>query len=603
MQFHLPRLPELLLTLLACACASTGGDSYSNDESSVPKVPGVSLFASGQSLESHSNQAGAIELYTQAADLGYAPAYKRLGEMHYHGQGTAVDHAAAVKWFTLAAAQGDPASSSNLGVLYFFGRGVERDPALAAEHWRKAAEQGYATAQTNLGALYVTGDGVGLDRVEAAKWFRKAAESGDATGQMKLGLQYANGWGVEKNPEEAVRWMHSAATQGDAEAQDLLADYALAGFGMEADAIVAACWYWKAAQQANPGSREAFDELDRSLRAENELGQARGQRYVGTVYFEGLGESVDAWTGFRFMLLAAKQDDPKALMETAHCWAEGIGTEKDIDRANRDCFRAMELGYAPAQFEYGLLHDAQGGYTRESHAEALKGFRAAAAQGHAGAKAMLVLEPAFQSAFDGNAQVQYNLANEFSEGARVRRDFHAARHWLTLASDQGHTDAQLRLARLFAAGGDTVTVIGRQTYVPDPGNAAAYYRKVAEIGYVEAQVELATLLVQAGNDTVDLDEAIRWANLAASNGDDGAIDIVQARVNARSSARLRESLANSAEYRDSSGYSDPPSDSPCGHCNGHGVLIREYGHWVGGHWWGDTYTTCLDCNGTGSLWH
>lgn len=613
MRFERLNLLGLLLTVLASACASPGGDSYSSDTSSVPEANGAALYATGRAYESQSNASDAVEFYTRAAELGYAPACKRLGEMHYHGQGIAVDHAAAARWFALGSAHGDPVSSSNLGILYCFGHGVERDLARAAELWRDAAEKGVADAQTNLGALYFTGEGVAQDYTEAVRWMREAAFAGDAVGQKKLALLYANGWGVPADPEQAVRWMHAAATQGDAQAEHYLGAYADSGFGMEQDPIDAARWYWKAAARSNPGSREAFDALDQSLRAEYERSEARGQRYMATVYFEGLGESVDAWMGFRNLLLAASQDDPKALLATAHCWAEGIGTEKDAERAMKDCLRAANLGYAPALFEYGLLYDDLGGYTRESHTEAVKCYRAAAEKGDANAKAMLALEPDFERALDGNGQAQLDLGICFSQTEILRRDFAAARHWLGLASAQDVTDANLRLGRLLVAGGDTVTVIGRRTYEPDPAAALPYYRKAAEFGSVAAQVELAKLLVRPGTDFTDVDEATQWANLASQNGDDSAIDVVQARVDdqrayERSTSASTYSAGSDAYSYGSDTYDDVDSGdpipfSPCGFCGGAGVVIRERGRFINGHWWPDTYSTCLECNGTGSLWH
>ena len=500
-----------LLTLLAGACASSESRTPA-----VPEIPGQSSFVEAKSFEAR-DAARAVRLYTSAAEQGYAPAYKRLGEMHYHGIGTAADQVASAHWFALASEAGDVEAAYNLGIQLFYGRGVARDPALAAEQWRKAGEKGYADAQTNLGALYTTGEGVALDQVQAAQWFRRAAETGRATGQLKLGLMYANGWGVEKNPGAALRWVHAAATQGAADAQHSFADYALGGFGMEADPVEAARWYWKAAQQANPGSREAFDKLDSTLRAEFKRAEPRGQRYDGFAFLEGIGDTPDLEAGLACMRLAANQDDPIALMETARCSAAGIGTAKDVDSANKACFRAAQLGYAPAQYEYGILHDDQGGYTSASHAEALIGYTNAAAKGHAGAQAMLMLEPTFIGALAGQAQAQFDLGVSFIESDRVRHDYSAARHWLTLASDQQETnvflhitEVHLRLARLIAAGGDTITVIGRRTTPPDPVAAAVYYRRAANIGFADAQVELAKLLVRPENGNADLAEAIRW---------------------------------------------------------------------------------------------
>lgn len=85
--------------------------------------------------------AQALTLFTLAAELRYAPAQVRLGQMIADGRGGPVaDPATAARWFLLAAEQGDPTGQYALGQSLLDGSAGRTDPA-AALPWLLLAAQ------------------------------------------------------------------------------------------------------------------------------------------------------------------------------------------------------------------------------------------------------------------------------------------------------------------------------------------------------------------------------------------------------------------------------------------------------------------------------
>jgi len=75
-----------------------------------------------------------LELYTRAANYGFAAAQNSLGASCELGEGRSQDAELAVKWYQSAAKQGYRPSHYNLGRCYEYGIGVELDKQ-AAIHW------------------------------------------------------------------------------------------------------------------------------------------------------------------------------------------------------------------------------------------------------------------------------------------------------------------------------------------------------------------------------------------------------------------------------------------------------------------------------------
>lgn len=582
-------LPALLLLLSAC---ETDG---SNEV--TPWVPPTAeeLFQYAKYKESLDVQAS-IREYEIASNFGSVPAAKRIAEIYLHGiGGVPVDHTLAVPWLERAADAGDLESRYNLGCEHYEGRGVPQDRALAAQHWRIAAEADFAPAQSNLGALYFLGEGVPLDQAEAARWFRRGAELGNGECQLKLGLAYKNGFGIERDERLAFRWMHRAALQGNGIAQQQLASFCETGFGARADLVDAAYWYLRAAQQAEAGAATEYRRLEAILREAEARGEAVGKRFLAFVCTEGVEQPVDLERAYAYLERAAKQKDARALLACAVCLANGSGVAENDERAIEYCERAAKLGDAAAQYELGILLEFVGAHDSPAHARAFAWFEKAAAQGHDIAQVHVEIEPIWRGALAGIATDERDLGLVLLRNDVLRRDYELTVHWLSRAA-RFDMEAVKELGLLYLRGGDTVTILGRRSHAPDPVAAVPLLEAAAQNGDTECRTRLALLYADRSSGVYDIERAIHWVNLAAVNGDRSAVPVVQAAYDAeQASARV--------QWSDDERTSDPFPPALCGFCGGSGLRLQSLGQYINGHYWPDTYSTCLECNGTGLLYH
>ncbi len=93
--------------------------------------------------------------------------------------------------------------------------------------------------------------------------------------------------------------------------------------------------------------------------------------------------------------------------------------------------RMAEMGYAPAQYDLGVVY-AKGRGVAQDYVEAAKWYRLAADQGYATA--------------------QYSLGGLYATGQGVPQDYVEAAKWYRLAADQGDPDAQYRLGLMYMMG-------------------------------------------------------------------------------------------------------------------------------------------------------
>ena len=107
------------------------------------------------------------------------------------------------------------------------------------------------------------------------------------------------------------------------------------------------------------------------------------------------------------------------------------------------------------------LDEAVAAYERGDYATALRGFRLAAEQGHAGAQA--------------------NLGGMYDNGESVPEDDAEAVRWYRLAAEQGHARAQYSLGLMYAKG---------EGVLKDAAEAVRWFRLAAEQGDANAQANL-----------------------------------------------------------------------------------------------------------------
>ncbi|ORX99005.1 HCP-like protein [Basidiobolus meristosporus CBS 931.73] len=129
------------------------------------------------------------ELYTQAAQLGYAPSQFKLGSCYEYGTCTCpVDPRRSIAWYTRAAEQGDPEAELALSGWYLTGAdGILKQSDTEAYLWaRKAADKGLAKAEYAVGYYSEVGIGVRQDLNEAKKWYMRAAAQGNKRAMQRL---------------------------------------------------------------------------------------------------------------------------------------------------------------------------------------------------------------------------------------------------------------------------------------------------------------------------------------------------------------------------------------------------------------------------------
>ena len=77
-----------------------------------------------------------------------------LGEKYFHGDlGLAKDVTRAIELWTEAAELGSLAAHYDLGILYYTSKGVEEDKPRGIHHWQQAAMKGDVTSRYNLGCV------------------------------------------------------------------------------------------------------------------------------------------------------------------------------------------------------------------------------------------------------------------------------------------------------------------------------------------------------------------------------------------------------------------------------------------------------------------
>ena len=120
----------------------------------------------------------ALQLFTQAADLGYKYSQFRLGSAFEYGLlGVMIDPRQSIGWYTKAASQGEHQSELALSGWYLTGcEGLLQQSDTEAYLWaRKAASGGLAKAEYAMGYFCETGIGTSVDGEESKRWYYRAA--------------------------------------------------------------------------------------------------------------------------------------------------------------------------------------------------------------------------------------------------------------------------------------------------------------------------------------------------------------------------------------------------------------------------------------------
>ena len=268
---------------------------------------------------------------------------------------------------------------------------------------------GETEAMVNLAGFAARGIGMKKDEAKAFALFEQAAAKGDSAALLNLGHACLHGKGTAPDQEKGRALLRKAEKAGSSEAAYLL------GVLAEKDLDIPGAMRHYAA---------AGKEHDKAL---NRLG-------ILTYLHEDDPKSDEH--ALKCLLTAAFRKYPPALNNAAYVLTHRTDGKTPDWKAAEVCYRsAAEKGYAPAQFNLGILYSGGAGSDFFRPEEAVKHLRDAAAQRHPGA--------------------QYLLGTAYRDGDGVPRDEGKAFEFYRLSAEQGYPFACLQLAEMLEKGRGT----------------------------------------------------------------------------------------------------------------------------------------------------
>ncbi|KAI5809330.1 hypothetical protein BZA77DRAFT_231599, partial [Pyronema omphalodes] len=146
---------------------------------------------------------------------------------------------------------------------------------------------------------------------ESTYHLRCAAHGGDATGMLMYALACRHGWGMRPNQKEGVMWLKKVTQLASSDEASVLKNPAA----------------------GNPG--EVKQHRARFALSIYELGVS---------HLNGWGTEMDKGLALNCFEIAGKWGDPDALSEAGFCYANGVGTKKDMKKAAKFYRMAEEKG-------------------------------------------------------------------------------------------------------------------------------------------------------------------------------------------------------------------------------------------------------------------
>ena len=255
-----------------------------------------------------------------------------------------------------------------IGMMYLKGINVKRDFRQAKEFLKIAAEGGNSNAMVELSKFYTYRKGVtGMDpsRNLARRWINDAEEAENPEAYYVKGLYFDKGRVFQRSYEKALSYYKEASDKGHFNAKVKLFLAFLFGKNVE-----------KSIPEAINYLRQIRDE------APNKTIKQNAMVFLGEIYFDLAMAQTNPETRFKFFQLAWYNEYPRAADAMADMIREGVGVEKDYDRAYYWYQKSVEkFNSVYAMERMGMMHlDAPGDIERD-YEKAMNLFKRAAERG------------------------------------------------------------------------------------------------------------------------------------------------------------------------------------------------------------------------------
>lgn len=355
---------------------------------------------------------------------------------------------------------GKTSAMVRLGDIYFEGSikdSIEKDTVRALDLYRYASEWGDPQGACRLGQYYYY-DSLRTDYQLAFKLFNEAATAGDDLGKYYLSTCYLKGRGTTPNKKMAKKVFKKIKSLSP----DI--NTAFIKEGVFFPIWIGRDLYSKASVRngivyylVRGSSDPAYDRKHRpehyaaDVKFLAQLGKADAQAELGGIYIFGrYNQKPNYQEGFKWYNASASQDNKYGLFGVGYCHAEGVGTEKDYQKATEYFLKAASKGYAGAYYFLGRLYQEGGFGIEKNERQAFEYFSKSASKGDT-----------FGMVFLGRC---------YTEGEAVKKDNQVAFSWYLKAAKKGNDFAQYFTGMAYLLGQGT----------PIDAKAAYYWLKKAE---------------------------------------------------------------------------------------------------------------------------
>lgn len=339
----------------------------------------------------------AFEHFLKAADKGHAIAQYNVFQFYRNGIGCTADQQKAVKYLTEAAKDGQT------DAIYYYADAlrtgdyeptIAKNPVKALEYLKKAADKCDPDCANACCQMYEKGEGCPDNKpnyAEALKYGKIAAPK-RRNAANRVGLYYHKGEIVTRDYKEAFKYFKMAADADLPVAISNVGNYYAWGYGVDKDLNKAVEYYVDALKKGydsdifsmlKVANINLYQDLDSQLNESSIrllTGVADNYCFGGWKIKKDLDRAVKLYEALEIY-------DPYAASQLAQCYIEGLGVEKNYEKASyilhdafiqardwdpkyRDCFyqigRCFYYGYGTEKnIEKAMLfwsHASEGGH-------------------------------------------------------------------------------------------------------------------------------------------------------------------------------------------------------------------------------------------------
>ncbi|EJK55281.1 hypothetical protein THAOC_24999 [Thalassiosira oceanica] len=189
--------------------ASAGADC--DDRSAEAAIYSQRLLDEGHERSPHpSDDASALAMIQKRVSKGDAEAINHLGNQYFHGvHGLARDATRAIELWTEAAELGSADAHFDLGDTYYKGDGAREDKPRGVRHWQEAAMKGHVLSRHMLGYAEFNEENHEL----AVQHWMISAKLGDEKSLNAIKVMFMEGEATKAQYAEALRGYGDAAEE------------------------------------------------------------------------------------------------------------------------------------------------------------------------------------------------------------------------------------------------------------------------------------------------------------------------------------------------------------------------------------------------------